>query len=228
MRKNRIKILLCFLLAFFPYATSSARIFTFGGSVDFGSPIQPVLFRDFYGRGFGYSGVLKYNLGRYTSIVLNLSYQTIRSDLNSVRDEIECRLDPPYRVEFLDSKGFVTGSVSLNILQYLQKKGNAYRFYLTAGGGYGFKRVHETKVKLFLGYSDELEFDPEDGYQAGVNGGLGIEIGLNEQTCFYIQGLYHYLFTNDIELYNPRTGTIVSIHDGTSFIITSIGFLVDL
>ena len=118
--------------------------------------------------------------------------------------------------------------VSLNILQYLQKKGEAYRFYLTAGGEYGFKRVHETKMELFLGYSDELKFDPKDGYQAGINGGLGIEFGLNKQACFYIQGLYHYLFTDTIELYNPRTGTIESVHDGTSFIITSIGFLIDL
>ena len=228
MRKNRIKILLCLLLAFSSYAKSSARIFTIGGSIGFGSPVQPALFRDFYGWGFGCSGVLKCNLGSYTSIVLNLSYQTIRSDLNRVRDEIEYRLDPPYRVEFLDSKGFASGLVSFDILQYLQRKGKAYRFYLTAGGEYGFKRVHETKMELFLGYSDEFKFDPRDGYQAGVNGGLGFEIGLNDKACFYIQGLYHYLFTDAIELYNPGTGTIESVHNGTSFIITSIGFLVDL
>ena len=228
MRNIRKHVLFSLLFVLIFYTTSNARVFTIGGSFTFGSPIQPTLFRDFYREGFGCSGVLKCNFLSHTSIVLNLSYQTIRSDLNSIRDEIEDRLDLPYSVEYLDSKGFAAGLVSLNILQYLQKKGEAYRFYLTAGGEYGFKRVLETKMELFLGYSDELKFNPKDGYQAGVNGGLGVEISLNDQACFYIQGSYHYLFTNSIELYNPRTGTIQSVRDGISFIITSIGFLVDL
>ncbi len=228
MRKNRIKIPSFLLLVFLFYSTSNARIFTVGGSIGFGSPIHPQLFRDFYRQGIGYSGVLKCNFLSYTSIVLNLSYQPIQSDLDNIRDEIEYRLDQPYTVESLNSRGFITGLVSLNILQYLQQKGKAYRFYLTAGGGYGFKRVHETKIELFLGYSDEFKLDPNDGYQAGVNGGLGFEIGLNDKMCFYIQGLYHYLLTEDIDFYNPKTGTIESIHDGTSFIITSFGILFDL
>jgi hypothetical protein len=222
------KILISFLFIIAGCSVLQAKIFTAGGGIGLGSPTYPVLFQDFYGQGIGCSGVLKCNFLSHTSIVFTLSYQTIRSDLDNVTEEIEDRLDQPYTVESLDSKGFVTGLVSLNILQYLQQKGKSYRFYLTAGGGYGFKRVHETKMELFLGYSDEIKFDPKDGYQTEINGGLGFEIGLNDKMCFYIQGLYHYLFTDEIEFYNPQKGTIESIRGGTSLIITSIGFLVDL
>ncbi len=227
MLKNKIHILLTLLLALIFYYNSIARVFTVGGGIGFGSPVHPVLFQDYYRQGTGYSGVLKFNFLSHTSIVLNLSYQPIQSDLNTIRNEIEDRLDQPYYVKSLESKGFVTGLVSLNILQYFQENAKAYRFYITAGGGYGFKRVHKTKMQLFLGYADEFEFDPKDGYQAGINGGLGLEIGLNDNTSFYIQGLYHYLFTEDIELYNPKSGMIESIHDGTSFVVVSFGFLID-
>ncbi|MBN2416257.1 outer membrane beta-barrel protein [bacterium] len=206
MKKRTVitAILLCVVPFALVNAQRAAGHFSIAGFAGAGLPMGPEAFKDNFGMGMGFGGGLKFNVTEKTSLAVSFIAQKLMLDDDKILDDYGAGSD-----DTIEGGDVNINVISANLVQYVTPPDAFLGFYLTAGGGYYMMSATDMKITQPGGGSLTVSTDAYDANNVGVNGGVGVEIGLGT-LGFSIEGKFHYIFTeNDATMIVTAMGGVI-------------------
>ena len=212
------RFLVGMLLSLFVVGALFAQGTSISGFGGIGMPMSPAFLKDNYKSGLAFGANLRYNLNERTALSIGYQNQTLKSDFGDdflmtiAGDEIDLE-----DLEDLEDLGFSLDDLNMelsgldakaniitaNLVHYLTPPSTGSGLYVTGGAGLYMMKVTDPEIKIsFMGISqsETVELDIETKNKMGINAGLGFEMLFGGNMFLFVEGKYHYIFTDAMDL----------------------------
>jgi len=184
-------------------------------------PLAPKTFRQSMGSNSGYRMGLLIRVVGKAHIGLNLAYQPVGYDHDFVRDSFLKNALPPSSISNMRGGHIESSIAAIHILQGISIN-RKMDVYLRAGAGYYVQKTSTFKADVLIaGQNSAVEIKTDSKNRLGIQGGLGIEVPLDERFHLFFECAAHFFPAQDFEIWYPETGKVESL-DGT---VSMIHFL---
>jgi len=185
-------LLVCLPLAVDARSAGKVSLSGFGG---IGLPMNPTFFKDYFKMGVGFGGEIRFHLSEMTALAGSFTRQPFKlnadkfSDLFAEETELgEARIS---------GGNIICNVISANVIRYFSPSESPSSLYLTLGGGYYLLPAGEVTVQVgMFKYTEKFKLDEK---KFGLNGGVGLEAEMNPNMNLFVEGKFHFIFTDDAE-----------------------------
>lgn len=225
MRRGK-SVIAALLLSLIAVSALFAQGTSIAGFAGLGMPMGPEFLKENWKNGLGFGGDVRFHLNERTAISVGYMHQTFKADLDKISEIVESSLDLDeldlsdyldsdmnfdysFSIEGLNVKANI---ITANLIYYLTPPSSGTGLYLTGGAGYYMMGLSDAELKYdysidYLGiqYSDSgsesVDMSDSDENKMGINGGLGFEFLFGANMFLFVEGRYHYIFTDfdDVE-----------------------------
>ena len=221
------RFLVGMLLSLFVVGGLFAQGTSVSGFAGVGLPMSPSFLKDNYKSGLGFGGNITFKLNERTALSLGYQNQTFGSDFGDdfinnliatmgdefdIGDYEDSGITPEEIADLIELGGLnaKTNIITANLVHYLSPSSSGSGIYVTGGVGYYMMKIEEPEISInFMGFNLDLpmeDWDSETKNKIGINAGLGFELLFGGNMFLFVEGKYHFVFTDAEDLIEIEEG----------------------
>ncbi|MCJ7811738.1 outer membrane beta-barrel protein [bacterium] len=209
------------------YGQNRQRRFFIGGFGGMGVPVGPSLFQDYYHLSSGGGLDFTTNFSNRTALHFGFTYQPFHFDDEQSKEEINDAFGEWGTVDEIKGGSMWLSMFSVDVLQYFQFSNRPFRFFVMVGGDVTIRKTANVEIKgsvLSYHYDRTDTLNSETAF--GLNGGAGFMWMFSDRMHLFVLGQYHHVFSEGIDLWNPKIFSVENGGKALSFIslITGLRF----
>jgi len=190
-------LLLCMIPASLVFGQRKAGTFSIGAYANYGLPMGPEEFKDYFDPGIGFGGEIGYNIGEKTTLAASFTAAPFKIKTDAFTEEMGDM--EGYDVE-VDGGNLRTNIISVGINQYFTAPDAALGFFVAVAGGYYMMSAEDATITVK--YQGETVYDEtmpggDADNKFGANAGVGLEFQVAPIASVFAGAKYHYVFTED-------------------------------
>src|SRR4030042_3999821 len=137
-------LLLCLVPMSLVVGQRKAGTFSIGAYANYGLPMGPEEFKDYFSAGIGFGGEIGYNIGEKTALAASFTAQPFKINTDKIMDDMGYE---GYDIE-VEGGDLKTNIISVGINQYFTPPDAGFGFFASIAGGYYMMSASDVKVVM--------------------------------------------------------------------------------